>query len=161
MAAKWVQLSEEERNLIIVGLHEVKSPKALKLVGKLEKASKRITVQSAKAKGASFQVTMCEWVSKLTGIPFIRGSDDSLIAPRNSGGNGVDIILRGPAKTAFPFSIECKAQENMNLVETVTQAQANQAEGTDWMVLHRRKALPCDVVIMSVEGFSRVWRGDI
>ncbi len=158
MASKWVQLSEEERSLIIVGLYEVKSPKAVKLISKIEKASKRITVQSAKAKGASFQVTMCEFVSKLTGIPFIRGSDDSLIAPRNSGGNGVDVILRGEAKRAFPFSIECKAQESMNLVETVEQAKTNTEDGLDWLVFHRKKALPCDVAIMDVATFEKIWK---
>lgn len=157
MASKWILLSEEERNLAIVGLAEVSSPKATKLISKLEKASKRITVASAKAKGAAFQVLICKWVSKLIGVPFLQGNDDSLILPRNSGGNGVDIILRGEARQKFPFSIECKAQENMNLVDTVNQSMVNQTEGTDWLVIHRRKALPCDLVILSLDTFEKVW----
>jgi hypothetical protein len=152
MAAKYVNLTDAERAELIKLL-----PASSKLRAKLERAGKRIKVQSAKGKGMNFQREICQKISDLIGIPYLRGNDDSLIESRGGGQHGVDIILRGEAKKRFPFSIEVKNQENMNLVETIKQAQENQVEGTTWLVVHRRKALPMDLVIMAWESFEELY----
>lgn len=152
MAAKYVNLTDAERAELIKLL-----PASSKLRAKLERAGKRIKVQSAKGKGMNFQREICQKISDLIGIPYLRGNDDSLIESRGGGQHGVDIILRGEAKKRFPFSIEAKNQENMNLVETIKQAQENQVDGTTWLVVHRRKALPMDLVIMAWESFEELY----
>lgn len=152
MAAKYVNLTDAERAELIKLL-----PASSKLRAKLERAGKRIKVQSAKGKGMNFQREICQKISDLIGIPYLRGNDDSLIESRGGGQHGVDIILRGEAKKRFPFSIEAKNQENLNLVETVKQAQENQIDGTTWLVVHRRKALPMDLVIMAWESFEELY----
>jgi hypothetical protein len=152
MAAKYVNLTDAERAELIKLL-----PASSKLRAKLERAGKRIKVQSAKGKGMNFQREICQKISDLIGIPYLRGNDDSLIESRGGGQHGVDIILRGEAKKRFPFSIEVKNQENMNLVETIKQAQENQVDGTTWLVVHRRKALPMDLVIMAWESFEELY----
>lgn len=149
MATKYIALTDAERAELTKHL-----PTTSKLRSKIERAGERIKVRSAKAKGMSFQREVCQRISDLIGIPYLRGNDESLIESRGSGQNGVDIILRGEAKKRFPFSVEVKNQEGMNLVDTVQQAQANQVEGTAWMIVHRRKALPVDLVIMSWELFE-------
>lgn len=152
MAAKYVNLTDAERAELIKLL-----PASSKLRAKLERAGKRIKVQSAKGKGMNFQREICQKIADLIGIPYLRGDDESLIESRSSGVNGTDIILRGEAKKRFPFSIEAKNSESLSLVDAVQQAQANQAEDTMWLVVHRRKALPMDLVIMAWESFEELY----
>jgi len=154
MADRSINLSGAEREEIVRYL-----PASSKLRTKIERAGKRIKVSSARGKGMSFQKTVCRLIADLIEEQYIPGDDESPIASRNSGGNGTDIILRGNAKKKFQFSVECKAQEQMNLVDTVKQAAINQQAGTDWLVVHRRKALPVDLVILSWEAFAKLWRG--
>lgn len=152
MAAKYVNLTDAERAELIKLL-----PASSKLRAKLERAGKRIKVQSAKGKGMNFQREICQKIADLIGIPYLRGDDESLIESRSSGVNGTDIILRGEAKKRFPFSIEAKNSESLSLVDAVQQAQANQAEDTMWLVVHRRKVLPMDIVIMAWESFEELY----
>ena len=151
MSSKHVQLSKSDRCEIL----SLSISNALRR--KIERADKPIKVRSAKAKGMNFQATVCEFIADLIGIPFLRGDDESLILPRASGQNGTDIALRGEAKKRFPFSVECKASESLNIVETIAQAKANEGIGTDWLVVHRRKALEEDIVMMSWQTFAKFW----
>lgn len=151
MASKWVLLTDKDRERILDALMG-KPP-----YGKIADLDNRIKVSSAKGKGAKFQIDVCKYISQLIGIPFLQGNDDSLILPRNSGGNGVDIILRGKAKELFPFSVEAKNQEKLDLVSAIEQAKTNVGAGTDWLLVHRRKALSTDIVIMSWEAFAKIY----
>jgi hypothetical protein len=153
MASKHVLLTDKERAEMLACL-----PAKSKLRTKLLRADKQIRVSSAKAKGLNFQRDMCKRISDLIGIPYLRGNDDSLIESRGGGQHGVDIILRGEAKKLFPYSPEAKNQENMNIVSTVEQASFNVLPGTDWIIFHRRKALPVDLVIFSWESFEKLYR---
>lgn len=156
MANKYVSLSTDERNTLISALKAMHIPDR-RLISKIEKASQRIGVRSAKAKGMSLQNSVCLWISELIGVPFLRGDDESLIAPRPSGQNGVDIILRGEARKRFPYSVECKKQEQLNLVDTVEQASANKMADTDWLIVHERKALSETIVMMSWSAFEKLF----
>ena len=126
-----------------------------KTVAKLERSLKTIKVRSAKAKGMSFQKDMADVISGLTGIPVEK---DVLIESRGSGQHGTDIILRGEARELFPYSPECKNVSTLNLVDSIAQAKANMLEGTDWLLLHRRKTLKEDIAIMSVDAFVKLFK---
>jgi hypothetical protein len=91
--------------------------------------------KSAKAKGRSLQNWTCKMVSAITGIK--HGKDED-IEPRIMGCSGVDVILRNAAFEMFPFSIECKNQQRLNVHEAIKQAKANQIKGTDWLLITKR-----------------------
>lgn len=148
MASKWVLLTDKDRENILEGIS----------IGgatykKIEALDKRIKVSSAKGKGRNLQMWVCEQISKLLNIPFVQSDDSSLIASRPMGQHGLDCILRGEALKRFPYSIECKNSEQLDLVGTINQAKANEAKGTHWLIVHKRKALAKPIVIMEWDTF--------
>lgn len=158
MANKWVCLDTNEIKYLRERLASVGDSYSTVLAKKLEKQSKRITVASAKQKGYGFQYWVCERLSGLLGIPWVQADDQSLIQSRPGAQHGSDIILRGEAYLKFPFDIECKSTENMNIVSTVEQAKANTKGDRDWLIFHRKKALPEPVVIMAWSAFEKLYR---
>ena len=76
-------------------------------------------VQSAKAKGRRFQ----QWVrNKLIEILNIHPED---IESRSMGAGGEDLIMARAAREKFPYSVECKNQEKVNIWESYKQAVEN------------------------------------
>jgi len=142
----WVNLSDADREEI--------ASKIPRLSKKME--HKKIKVASAKGKGRNLQHWVCERISEMTGIPYSQ-DDDSLIRSREMGQAGVDIVLRDKAAERFPFSIECKSSEQLNLVETVEQAKRNNLPEREWLIVHKRKAIPNPIVIMDWDTFSWMW----
>jgi len=159
LSNKWICLSDSDREYIKSLLTDDRKSKALSK--KLEDADKHITVQSAKGKGRELQKWVCRKISGLTGIPFDNKDDNCKIHSREMGQSGVDVILRGEALQKFPFSVECKSTESLNLREFVQQAKNNQKDGTDWMVVVRTKSISDVVVIMSWESFEKLYKGEI
>lgn len=151
--SKYVLLSKKDREelLTLPGLSDT-------IRKRLERANTQIKTRSAKQKGLGFQKWLCQEIAELIDESYFPGEDDSPIDSRPSGQHGVDIILRGEAKKKFPFSVEAKNQENMNLVETIKQAQENMAEGTDWVIAHKRKTLDFPIVIITWELFKKLLR---
>jgi len=96
---------------------------------------KRITVQSAKAKGRKAQQWIMKKISRLVDIPC---GKDELIASREMGQSGTDVRLIGEAQKAFPFSIEAKWQETWSIPSWIRQAKENQKENTDWLLLMKK-----------------------
>ena len=159
LANKWVCLSDSDRDYIKSLLKDDRKSKALNK--KLDDADKRITVQSAKGKGRELQKWVCTRIAKLTNIPFDNKDDNCKIHSREMGQSGVDVILRDEALKKFPFSIECKSTESINLRDFIQQAKSNQKEGTDWMVVVRTKSISDVIVVMSWDSFERLYRGEI
>jgi len=124
----------------------------------LEKTGKKIKVSSAKGKGRNLQKWVCERISELTGIPYDQSDDYCLIHSREMGQSGLDVILRGEAKEKFPFSCECKATETFSLVAAIKQVKEAQLPDTDWLVIHRQKAVPETVVVCSWNTFEGLLR---
>jgi hypothetical protein len=93
-------------------------------------AKKKISVQSAKAKGRKLQQWTANMISRVTGLPW---GKDELIASREMGQSGVDVRLVGVAKMLFPYSVECKAQEKWQIHEWIKQARENEMENTTWL----------------------------
>lgn len=110
---------------------------------------RRITRQSAKAKGRDFQYWVCEQISNLLNIPW--GSEE-LIASREASTAGTDVKLIGEAKQKFPFSVECKRYEKWDVQGWIKQAKRNQEEGTDWLLFIKRNHMD-PVVVMDAERF--------
>lgn len=120
---------------------------------RLRSALKTIKPRSRKSKGSQLQKDFCELIASITGSTYIPGDDDSQIKSRPMGLSGSDIILDKATREKFPFTVEAKNTQSFNLLDTVEQAKSNEVEGTDWLIVHRRKELKEDVVVMSVNAF--------
>lgn len=96
---------------------------------------KPISIASRKAKARTAQNWVAQKISDLIG--YVWGKDE-LIAAREMGQSGVDIRLIGEAKEDFPWSVECKNNETINLYSAIKQAKDNQMNGTDWLVILKK-----------------------
>ena len=115
-----------------------------------------IKVASRKAKGRNLQKWVCSKIAKILDMKFDQQDDQCLIHSREMGQQGVDIILRGDTIKKFPFSIECKSSEQLNLIGTVKQAKSNQVDGTDWLIVYKKKAFKKPIVIMDWDAFENL-----
>ncbi len=116
-------------------------------------AKKKITIQSAKAKGRKLQQWTANMISRVTHLPW---GKDEMIASREMGQSGVDVRLIGTAKMLFPFSVECKAQEKWSIHEWIKQAQDNEMENTVWLLVAKRNHEK-PIVVMDAERFFMMW----
>lgn len=116
-------------------------------------AKKKITVQSAKAKGRRLQQWTANMISRVTHLPW---GKDEMIASREMGQSGVDVRLIGEAKQLFPFSVECKAQETWSLPEWIRQAESNVMEDTTWLLIFKRNNEK-PIAAMDAEKFFMLW----
>lgn len=152
MPSRTITLSTEEQKEILTSL-----PESSKLRKKIERAGKVLKTSSRKAKGRNLQYWVCEQISRITGIPYLQSDDSCLIHSREMGLSGKDIVLRGEAYKRFPFSVECKNSEDLDLPNTIAQVKANTKEGEIWIIVHKRKTIKEPIVIMSWDGFERIW----
>ena len=77
-------------------------------------------VSSAKSKGRRLQQQVAEDI--LSTFPELSGND---VRSVSMGTNGEDIIMSPLAESLFPYSIECKNVERLNVWGAVTQASGN------------------------------------
>ena len=77
--------------------------------------------QSAKSKGRRFQ----QFIRDL----FLKAAGDKLepddIRSTSMGAGGEDILFSPAARRLFPYSIECKAVEKLNIWDAIKQAKDN------------------------------------
>ena len=96
--------------------------------------------QSAKAKGRRFQ----QWVrDKLIEVLDIHPED---MESRSMGAGGEDLIMARAARETFPYSIECKNQEKINLWESYKQATENSGKYEPVVFIKRNNHKPLVVV---------------
>ena len=96
--------------------------------------------QSAKAKGRRFQ----QWVrDKLIEVLDIHPED---IESRSMGAGGEDLIMARAARETFPYSIECKNQEKINLWESYKQSTENSGKYEPVVFIKRNNHKPLVVV---------------
>ena len=74
---------------------------------------------SAKAKGRRLQQKFMQLLIEKLDI------DPEDIESRSMGAGGEDLIMSKAARTKFPFSVECKNQERMNIWSAWEQANGN------------------------------------
>jgi hypothetical protein len=66
-------------------------------------------------------------------------SEDSIFVTA-SGTNGPDLTLTGQARSAFPFAIECKNQERLNIWGSIEQAERNAKDLTPMVIFTRNRS---------------------
>ena len=112
-----------------------------------------IKIRSRKNKGKRLQNDVAKRISDLLGIPCGKDLD---IESRQMSQSGVDVILRGKAFELFPFSVEAKNVEKLNLYDAIKQAKDNQKEGTNWLLIVK-KNFHEPIVVMDMEEFFKLY----
>ena len=110
--------------------------------------SGRMRTSSAKAKGRRLQQWMRDQlIEKLEVHP-----ED--IESRSMGAGGEDLIMARAARQKFPYSIECKNQEKLNIWDAYNQSQENSGDYEPIVVLKRNNTKP--LVLVDAEYFVRL-----
>ena len=105
---------------------------------------------SKKAKGRRFQ----QWVrDKLIEELDIHPED---IESRSMGAGGEDLIMARAAREKFPYSIECKNQEKINIWESYKQACDNSKDYEPILFIKRNNHKP--LVILDAEYFMSTYK---
>jgi hypothetical protein len=105
--------------------------------------------QSAKAKGRNLQ----KWVrDQLIEQLEIHPED---IESRSMGAGGEDLIMARAARSKFPFSVECKNVEKLNVWEAYEQAKANCGEYEPIVVMKKNFKKP--LVVVDAEYFIKLF----
>ena len=103
---------------------------------------------SAKQKGRKLQ----KWVrDKLIEELGVHPED---IESRSRGAGGEDLIMARAARKKFPYSIECKNQEAVNVWKSYEQAKENSGDYEPIVVLKRNNTKP--LVLVDADYFVRL-----
>ena len=106
--------------------------------------------QSAKAKGRRLQ----QWVrDKLIETLNVHPED---VESRSMGAGGEDLIMARDARQKFPFSVECKNQEKLNVWDAYDQACANSGDYEPILIMKKNGKKP--LVVLDAENFIRSQR---
>ena len=102
---------------------------------------------SGKGKGRSVQ----QWVrDMLIEVLYVHPED---IESRSMGAGGEDLIMARDARQKFPFSIECKNVEKLNVYEAYAQACANSGDHEPILFMKKNHKKP--LVVVDAEWFIR------
>ena len=104
--------------------------------------------QSAKAKGRRLQ----QWFRDLLIEKLNVHSED--IESRSMGAGGEDLIMARAARKKFPYSIECKNQESVNVWKSYEQAEENSGDYEPIVVLKRNNTKP--LILVDADYFVRL-----
>ena len=104
--------------------------------------------QSAKAKGRRLQ----QWFRDLLIEKLNIHPED--IESRSMGAGGEDLIMARAAIEKFPYSVECKNQEKINLWESYNQAQQNSKNHEPVVILKRNNSKP--LILVDAEYFVKL-----
>ena len=95
---------------------------------------------SAKAKGRKLQ----QWVvEKLVAI---LSFDEEDLESRPMGSSGEDVIMGVQSRKQFPYSIECKNQEAVNVWKAMEQCQTNCKNHEPLVIIKRNNSKPLALV---------------
>ena len=100
---------------------------------------------SAKAKGRKLQ----QWMRDLLIEKLEIHPED--IESRSMGAGGEDLIMSKAARNKFPYSIECKNQERMNIWSAWEQANGNKGIYEPLVVIKKNGVRP--LVVLDAENF--------
>ena len=109
--------------------------------------------QSAKAKGRRLQ----QWVRNLLIEKLEVHPED--VESRSMGAGGEDLIMARAAREKFPYSVECKNQEKVNIWESYSQAVENCKNYEPIVVVKRNNHKP--LVLVDAEYFIGLHKDDI
>ena len=109
--------------------------------------------QSAKAKGRKLQ----QWVRDQIIEQLEVHPED--IESRSMGAGGEDLIMARAARERFPFSVECKNVEKLNVWEAYEQAKSNSKDHEPLVVMKKNQKKP--LVVVDADFFISLFkRGD-
>ena len=103
--------------------------------------------QSAKAKGRRLQ----QWVRDM--LIEHRNVHPEDIESRSMGAGGEDLIMARDARQKFPFSIECKNQEKLNVWDAYQRAVENSGDYEPILIMKKNGKKP--LVVLDAENFIR------
>ena len=106
---------------------------------------KIMKTQSRKAKGRRLQQQFMQLLIEKLDI------DPEDIESRSMGAHGEDLIMSKAARNKFPFSVECKNQERMNIWSAWDQANNNKGLYDPIVVIKRNGTNP--LVVLDAENF--------
>ena len=104
--------------------------------------------QSAKAKGRRLQQQFRELLIEELGIQ----PED--IESRSMGAGGEDLIMARAAREKFPYSIECKNVEKLNVWEAYKQAEENSKDYEPVVVMKKKNHKT--LVVIDEEHFVKI-----
>tara|TARA_R110000751_G_scaffold203569_1_gene307968 strand:- start:142 stop:489 length:348 start_codon:yes stop_codon:yes gene_type:complete len=107
---------------------------------------------SAKAKGRKLQ----QWFTKL--LVDVLELDEEDMESRPMGSQGEDIIMGRLSRNRFPYSIECKNQEAVNVWKAYAQAEENCRGYEPLVVIKRNRSKP--LVLVEAEHFVGLFKED-
>ena len=107
--------------------------------------------QSAKNKGRRLQ----QWVRDLLIEQLDVHPED--IESRSMGAGGEDLIMARAAREKFPYSIECKNVEKLNVWEAYDQAIANSKDKEPIVIMKKNNKKP--LVVIDAESFVKLHKG--
>lgn len=106
--------------------------------------------KSAKAKGRKLAALVRAKILEMA--PDLEGGD-VLVTP--SGVTGEDVFLSPRAKSRFPFAVECKNQERVNVWDAFEQAKTHPKCGeTPLLVICRNRTEP--LAVLSLDAFLKL-----
>ena len=103
---------------------------------------------SAKAKGRNLQKKVRELLIEHLGV------DPEDIESRSMGASGEDLIMARAAREKFPYSIECKNQEKVNVWSAYEQASDNSGKYEPIAVIKKNNSKP--LVVIDLEAFIKL-----
>ena len=106
--------------------------------------------QSAKSKGRKLQ----QWFTKL--LVDVLDMDEEDLESRPMGSQGEDIIMGKLSRGKFPYSIECKNQEAVNVWKAYAQAQEYCKSYEPLVVINRNRSKP--LVLVDAEHFVSLFK---
>ena len=104
--------------------------------------------QSAKSKGRRLQ----KWFRELLIEKLSIHEED--IESRSMGAGGEDLIMGRAAREKFPYSIECKNQEKVNIWSAMKQSRENCGKYEPIVVLKKNNEKP--LVLLDAEYFVKL-----
>ncbi len=105
---------------------------------------KRMSTAACKAKGRRLQQETRD--SILSTFADLLVEDD--VRSTSMGSSGEDVQLSPRAREVFPFSVECKNTEKINIWSAIEQASINaQKKKSDYLVVFRRNRMKAQVVL--------------
>ena len=107
---------------------------------------------SAKAKGRNLQ----KWFRQVLVEKLHLDPED--LESRPMGSSGEDIIMGKQSRQVFPFSVECKNQEKVNVWEAYKQAESNCKGYEPLVVIKRNRHKP--LVVMDAEKFVEYFNNE-
>ena len=109
--------------------------------------------QSAKAKGRKLQ----QWFTRL--LVDALDMDEEDMESRPMGSQGEDLIMGKLSRNKFPYSIECKNQEAVNVWKAYAQAQENCKGYEPLVVIKRNRSKP--LVLVDAEHFVSLFEEEL